>query len=283
MGWFVVVAPLPRRLPWEGSTTERSTTSVTPLPGTSPGKGQPHLPITCDITKGRKSAKVYKGCLPQWCESVLAMQAAAFTGFSWSQLTSQQHLPSTFSLIRVQSQRSFSFSICIAQCPATSFYAKRPNCRAVVQRSSSFKDVSDHEAHPQQRTVPQLYATRRGNRTYPTRERKRPWWIVSAVYCVWRGSNLSSSPLNRIETHRRPRASAPIAVSSTVDRTATVQQRIDGSPRSIAERLRRVICPPPPHPPPAANADISLPSQTPSAATAEREGTYVQPAARANR
>ena len=57
------------------------------------------------------SAKVYKGSLPQWCESVLALQAAAFTGFSWSQLTSQQHLPSTFSLIRVQSQRSFSFSI----------------------------------------------------------------------------------------------------------------------------------------------------------------------------
>ena len=127
------------------------------------------------------------------------------------------------------------------------------------------------------------YATRRENRTYPTRERKRLWWIVSTMHYVWRGSNLNSSPLNRIETHRRHRASAPIAVSSTVTLTATVQQLIDGSPCGIAERLRQVICPPPPHPLPAAIADISLPSQTPSSATAEREGTYGQPAARANR
>ena len=86
----------------------------------------------------------------------MALQAAAFTGFSWSQLTIQQHLLSTFSLIKVQSQHSFSFSICIAQCPATSFYTKMSNYRAVVQRSSSSKDVSDHEAHPQQCTVTQL-------------------------------------------------------------------------------------------------------------------------------
>ena len=128
MGWFAVVAPLPRHLPWEGSTTSRY-----------------HL----WYHKGWYISKVYKGSLPQWCESVLALQAAAFTGFSWSQLTSQQYLPSAFSLIRVQSQRSFSFSICSAQCPVTSLLRKEAELQ-------SRWDVSDHEAHPQQRTVPQL-------------------------------------------------------------------------------------------------------------------------------
>ena len=40
------------------------------FPGPSPGRDQPQLPITCDITEGAASAEYRTGSLPQWGESV---------------------------------------------------------------------------------------------------------------------------------------------------------------------------------------------------------------------
>ena len=102
---------------------EGSTTSVAPLPRCLPWERSILLsPVISQRVIHQPS--IQRLFLPQWCESVLALQAAAVTGFSWSQLTSQQHLPSTFSLIRVQSQlirvqsqHSLSFSISLPPFP----------------------------------------------------------------------------------------------------------------------------------------------------------------------
>ena len=68
--WFL----LPRGFPWERQPLWVGRVVVyyssSSFPGPSPGRGQPHLSITCDITEGSTSAEYRKGSLPQWGESV---------------------------------------------------------------------------------------------------------------------------------------------------------------------------------------------------------------------
>ena len=99
MGWFAIVALLPRRLPWEGSTT-----SCYPL-----------------------SQWVIHRQSIQWLFATVVrasfgLASSSIHSFSWSQLTSQQHLPSASTLIRVQSQLSFSFSISLPPFPLLSLF-----------------------------------------------------------------------------------------------------------------------------------------------------------------
>ena len=94
MGWFAVVALLPRRLPWEGSTTSCY-----------------HL-----ITMGDHQQSIQR-LFATVVRVSFGIASSSIHSFSWSQLTSQQHLPSASSLIRVQSQLSFSFSISLPPFP----------------------------------------------------------------------------------------------------------------------------------------------------------------------
>ena len=182
------------------------------------------------------------------------MQAAAFAGFSWSQLTSQQHLTSTFSLIRVQSQRSFSFSICIAQCPATSLLRKE------AELQSRCTTYAHHP--PKMSSITRRTLSSALSRSYIRDQAREPQIPhmgkkTALVDRICRALRLArqqpqqQSPQPHRDTPPAPRMSADCSPSTYISQPCTVQQLIDGSPRGVAERLRRVICPPSPHPPPA--------------------------------
>ena len=108
MGWFAVVAPSSQAPPLGRVNHICSTSSQAPPLGRVN-----HISLSPVISPTVIHQQKYTKALCHSGVSVLALQAAAFTGFSWSQL----HLPSAFSLIRVQSQRSFSFSISLPPFP----------------------------------------------------------------------------------------------------------------------------------------------------------------------
>ena len=112
---------LPSGFPWEGQPLWVGRvvySSSSSFPGPSPGRGQPHLSITLVSQRvlSIEKALCHSG------ESQFALQAAAVALLSWSQLYSQHHLPSAFSLIRVQSQHSLPFSISLPPSPSYSYY-----------------------------------------------------------------------------------------------------------------------------------------------------------------
>ena len=216
-----------------------------------------HISLSPVISQSDISKSI-QGSLPQWCESVLALQAAAVTRFSWSQLTSQQHLPSTFSLIRVQSQRSFSFSISIAQCPATSLLRKEAELQSHCTTLIILQRCQRSRGAPSAAHCPAAIRDQARELHIPLTGKKTA--LVDRICRALRLARQQSqqqSPQPHRDTPPAPRISANCS-PSTVDLTATVQQLIDGSLRGVAERLRRVICPSPPHPP-----LVSLQTQTP--------------------
>ena len=101
--------------------------SSSSFPGPSPGRGQPHLSITCDITEGdipqQSTKRLYAtvgrvSCIASRSSCIIQLEPTV--------------QPAAFSLIRVQSQRILSFSISLPPAPFYSYHFSSFFCPSVM-------------------------------------------------------------------------------------------------------------------------------------------------------